>query len=276
MGGKDPVTPMMRQYQEIKAQHPDEILFFRLGDFYEMFDDDAIEVSRLLNLTLTHRGSAPMCGIPYHAATSYLKRLLDAGRKVAVCEQLTLPESSRELARREVVQVYTPGTVVEDEYLDSFKDNYVFCVDVFKGQCVTAFADLSSGSFFASKIAKSRFDRPHQCLRLKTAHAGVKQRQDVPDDRTVSDVSLDIRINFYAIFLKHSFYYCPAFFHIVADQPYIPVSQPFVPYKAQDIGRSAFCLIIYSGGFHQSYAPAVKSNCRPHSVKFLFYMPHGP
>ena len=154
MGGKDPVTPMMRQYQEIKAQHPDEILFFRLGDFYEMFDDDAIEVSRLLNLTLTHRGSAPMCGIPYHAATSYLKRLLDAGHKVAVCEQLTLPESSRELARREVVQVYTPGTVVEDEYLDSFKDNYVFCVDVFKGQCVTAFADLSSGSFFARDLGK--------------------------------------------------------------------------------------------------------------------------
>src|SRR5699024_4034992 len=95
---------------------------------------------------------------------------------------------------------------------------------------------FKGGSFFASKIAKSRFDRPHQRLRLKTAHAGVKQRQDVPDDRTVSDVSLDIRINFYAIFLKHSFYYCPAFFHIVADQPYIPVSQPFVPYKAQDIG----------------------------------------
>ena len=136
MGEKDSVTPMMRQYQEIKAQHPDEVLFFRLGDFYEMFDEDAIEVSRLLNLTLTHRGSAPMCGIPYHAATSYLKRLLDAGKKVAVCEQLTLPESSRELARREVIQVYTPGTVVDDEYLDSFNDNFVFCVDVVKGQCV--------------------------------------------------------------------------------------------------------------------------------------------
>lgn len=154
MGEKDSVTPMMRQYQEIKAQHPDEVLFFRLGDFYEMFDEDAIEVSRLLNLTLTHRGSAPMCGIPYHAATSYLKRLLDAGKKVAVCEQLTLPESSRELARREVIQVYTPGTVVDDEYLDSFNDNFVFCVDVVKGQCVCAYCDLSSGTFLARDLGK--------------------------------------------------------------------------------------------------------------------------
>ena len=91
---------MMKQYLEVKSAHPDDVLFFRLGDFYEMFGEDAMEVSRLLNLTLTHRGDQPMCGIPYHAAKSYLKRLLDAGRKVAICEQLSLPENSRELAKR--------------------------------------------------------------------------------------------------------------------------------------------------------------------------------
>ena len=158
MADKNELTPMMRQYQEIKKEHPDEILFFRLGDFYEMFDEDAIEVSRLLNLTLTHRGSAPMCGIPYHAAVNYLKRLLDEGKKVAVCEQLSLPENSRELAKREVIQVYTPGTVVEDEYLDSFSDNFVLAVDLVKGEIYTALCDISSGKFYAKHLAKdSRF-----------------------------------------------------------------------------------------------------------------------
>lgn len=158
MADKKELTPMMRQYQEIKKEHPDEILFFRLGDFYEMFDEDALEVSRLLNLTLTHRGSAPMCGIPYHAAVNYLKRLLDEGKKVAVCEQLSLPENSRELAKREVIQVYTPGTVVEDEYLDSFSDNFVLAVDLVKGEVYTALCDISSGKFYARHLPKdSRF-----------------------------------------------------------------------------------------------------------------------
>ena len=85
MGKSDELTPMMRQYMDIKEKHQDMVLFFRLGDFYEMFNEDAIEVSKLLNLTLTRRGSSPMCGIPHHAARSYLKRLLDAGRKVAIC-----------------------------------------------------------------------------------------------------------------------------------------------------------------------------------------------
>lgn len=139
---------MMKQYLEVKSAHPDDVLFFRLGDFYEMFGDDAMEVSRLLNLTLTHRGDQPMCGIPYHAAKSYLKRLLDAGRKVAICEQLSLPENSRELAKREVIQVYSPGTVVDDEFLDSHRDNFVLALDIVKQSCATAFADISSGAFY--------------------------------------------------------------------------------------------------------------------------------
>ena len=97
------LTPMMRQYMDIKKEHSDEVLFFRLGDFYEMFFEDAVEISHLLNLTLTHRAGHPMCGIPYHAAKTYLRRLLDLGKKVAICEQLSLSESSKELAKREVV-----------------------------------------------------------------------------------------------------------------------------------------------------------------------------
>ena len=154
MAEKTDLTPMMRQYQEIKEKHPDEILFFRLGDFYEMFDSDAVEVSRLLNLTLTRRSGQPMCGIPYHAAKSYLKRLLDAGRKVAICEQLQLSSGGRELARREVVQIYTPGTVVDDEYLDSFSDNYILAVNIQKGQTYTAYCDISTGSFLVKDLGR--------------------------------------------------------------------------------------------------------------------------
>ena len=95
----------MQQYRQMKKEHSDMVLFFRVGDFYEMFDDDAKEVSALLNLTLTHKGDDPMCGIPYHAARNYLRRLLDAGKKVAICEQMELSDSSKSLVKREVVRL---------------------------------------------------------------------------------------------------------------------------------------------------------------------------
>ncbi len=145
---KDELTPMMRQYLEIKKEHQDKVLFFRLGDFYEMFFDDAVEVSHLLNLTLTHRGSSPMCGIPYHAAKNYIKRLLELGKKIAICEQLELSDNPREIAKREVIKVYTPGTVIEDEYLDSRNSSYLLCLNADRHGLEVAYADVTTGSFF--------------------------------------------------------------------------------------------------------------------------------
>ena len=136
-------TPLMRQYREMKKEHSDMVLFFRVGDFYEMFDDDAREVSALLNLTLTHKGDDPMCGIPYHAARNYIKRLLDAGKKIAICEQMELPENSKSLARREVVRIVTPATVVDEDYLDDRNFNYIICFF----QQAMAFCDVSTGDF---------------------------------------------------------------------------------------------------------------------------------
>ena len=141
------ITPMMVQYRQIKEQNPDKVLFFRLGDFYEMFDADAVEVSRLLNLTLTKRGTQPMCGIPYHAAKVYIKRLLDFGKKIAICEQIELPQNAKQLARREVVQIVTPATVVDDDFLDSTSNNYVFCVSFQKHQLAVSYADITNGEF---------------------------------------------------------------------------------------------------------------------------------
>lgn len=148
MDREEKITPMMRQYIDIKKEHQDKVLFFRLGDFYEMFNEDAERVSKLLNLTLTHRGAMPMCGIPYHAAKNYLKRLLDYGLKVAVCEQFMDPINHKDLAERKVTQVYTPATVVDDEYLDSLSSSYVVAINANKRNIYLAWSDISTGEFY--------------------------------------------------------------------------------------------------------------------------------
>jgi DNA mismatch repair protein MutS len=143
---------MMQQYKAIKEEHQDAILFFRLGDFYEMFFDDAREAAGILSLVLTARNGVPMCGIPYHAAKNYIKRLIDAGKKIAICEQTQLPEKGKTLATREVVQIITPGTVVEDDYLDASRNNYLCCVYVKYDRVSCAYADLSTGDFYLTGI----------------------------------------------------------------------------------------------------------------------------
>src|SRR5574340_434497 len=125
------LTPMMRQYFEIKADYPDAILFFRLGDFYEMFLDDAVKASRILDIALTSRnknsegGDVPLCGVPYHSATPYIAKLVEAGEKVAICEQVEDPKTAKGIVRREVVKVVTPGLVVDNESLSPKDNNYL-------------------------------------------------------------------------------------------------------------------------------------------------------
>ncbi len=137
------MTPMMRQYMEIKKKYKDAILLFRLGDFYEAFFDDAKTVSKVLNIVLTKRQSAPMAGIPYHALDAYLKKLVDAGYKVAICEQVEDPKLAKGLVKREVVRVVTPGTLLEDELLPA-SNNYL--LSVWKN--IAVYADVSTGEVF--------------------------------------------------------------------------------------------------------------------------------
>lgn len=143
------LTPVMQQYVQIKSEYKNEILFFRLGDFYEMFFDDAKEVSRLLNLTLTHRGTAPMCGIPYHAAKIYIARLLRSGKKIVICEQVGDPKA-KGLTERKVVEIITPGTAVESEYLEGNSNNYLSALSVSHGGVGFAFIDVTTGAFSAT------------------------------------------------------------------------------------------------------------------------------
>ena len=153
-------TPMMQQYLSMKAQHKDAVLFFRLGDFYEMFNEDAVEVSKLLNLTLTQRTGSPMCGVPYHAARVYIARLLRAGKKVAICEQVAEAVQGG-LTERKITEVITPGTTTSEDLLEQGRNNYlaaVYCTpkelrratvtDFFIG---FAYIDVSTGEFFFSQ-----------------------------------------------------------------------------------------------------------------------------
>ena len=114
------LTPMIKQYLEIKEEYKDSILLFRLGDFYETFFDDAQKVSEILQIVLTKRNGHPMAGIPYHALNNYLKKLLDSGCKVAICEQVEDPQTAKGIVDRKVTRVLTPGTIVDDNMIDDF------------------------------------------------------------------------------------------------------------------------------------------------------------
>ncbi|MDD5021886.1 MAG: DNA mismatch repair protein MutS [Endomicrobiaceae bacterium] len=145
------LTPLMQQYRTIKAQYPDIILFFRLGDFYEMFGDDAVKASPILEVILTKRQTVPMCGIPYHSANNYIRKLIKAGLKIAVCEQLEEPGTTKGIVKRGVVKVITPGTLLEDNLLDSKMNNYLMSVifsNVNSSLISIAVADISTGDFF--------------------------------------------------------------------------------------------------------------------------------
>jgi DNA mismatch repair protein MutS len=152
-------TPMMRQYLEIKAEYPDAILFFRLGDFYEMFLDDAVKASRILEIALTSRNKnangadVPLCGIPYHSANPYIAKLIAAGEKVAICEQVEDPKAAKGIVKREVVKVITPGLVVDTESLAPKENNYLFSLySGKKGQWGLAYLDISTGEFRVTEI----------------------------------------------------------------------------------------------------------------------------
>ena len=157
MAEEENLTPMMIQYRGIKEKYKNEVVFFRLGDFYEMFDEDAIEVSRLLNLTLTHRASRPMCGIPYHAAKIYIARLLRLGKKIVICEQVgEIPKGGKGITERKVVEIITPGTAVEAEYLEGNRANYLAALSITKAKAGFAFIDVTTSSFRATSWTASK------------------------------------------------------------------------------------------------------------------------
>jgi DNA mismatch repair protein MutS len=151
-----PLTPMLRQYQELKRQHPGTLLFFRLGDFYELFFDDAVTGARELEITLTarhkERGTAiPMCGVPHHAVANYVARLIRKGYRVAICEQTEDPSKAKKLVRREVVRVITPGTAIDPHLVEAKETVYLAALSGAGDTFGAAFLDLSTGEFRATE-----------------------------------------------------------------------------------------------------------------------------
>jgi len=158
------MTPMMEQYFEIKEKYKDYLLFYRLGDFYEMFFDDAVTASRVLELTLTGRDCgeaerAPMCGVPFHSADSYIGRLIEKGYKVAICEQVEDPALAKGLVKREVIRVVTPGTVIESSLLSEQKNNYLCSICVTGNEYGLCFADISTARICATVLDGAEADQ---------------------------------------------------------------------------------------------------------------------
>jgi DNA mismatch repair protein MutS len=180
-----PDTPVMRQYQDLKRQHPQDLLFFRLGDFFELFGEDAREASQILGLVLTQRQGVPMCGVPAHGAQNYIARLLRAGRKVAIADQLEPPSKDKKIVPRGVIRVVTPGTVVEDELLDPTATNFLVAIEHDLVGWGAACLDVSTGESWAAQALN---DRDHR--KLYDLLARVRPAEVLASDAAASALSL--------------------------------------------------------------------------------------
>ena len=189
--GVNDLTPAMRQYLEVKERYPDCIIFFRMGDFYEMFFEDAVTASRVLDITLTSRNknredAIPLCGFPHHAASSYIAKLIEKGFKVAVCEQMEDPKAAKGVVKREVTRVVTPGLVLDTENLDAKENNYLAALAVRGGRFALAFVDISTGEFRVAEAEDREF------FRAETAGLPIREilvAEDLRDDELIRSVA---------------------------------------------------------------------------------------
>ena len=198
-------TPLMKQYNEIKKNYEDSILFFRLGDFYEMFFEDAVKASKELGLTLTSRNKekdadVPLAGVPYHSASSYITKLVSKGYKVAICEQVEDPKAAKGIVKREVVKVVTPGTVVDVDSLDSKSNNYLLSIREADGKIGIAYIDITTGEFKVTEIEKEKdysklFNElnkiePKEILLLDSFYEDVREQIDDYVQKNQASVSI--------------------------------------------------------------------------------------
>ncbi len=176
------LTPLMKQYQQIKKQHKDCILMFRLGDFYEMFGEDAIKSAPILGVVLTKRQDFPMCGVPFHSVNNYIAKLLNSGFKVAICEQVEDPKLAKGIVKREVTRVITPGTIIEENLLDSKRNNFLTSIVLYQAKNTTyvalASVDISTGDFLVTQFEDINFTKiVDELIRISPAEIVAKDSQ---------------------------------------------------------------------------------------------------
>lgn len=174
-------TPMIKQYKAIKEKYPEEILFFRLGDFYEMFFEDAISASKILEITLTSRGKQkdkviPMCGVPYHSAKNYIAKLVEYGKSVAICEQMEDPKLTKGIVKRDIVRIITPGTISELDINSNKTHNYLLSVYEGEYNYEIAYIDIGIGDIFYSSFAKNKIDLKNEILRVNPSEILVNDK----------------------------------------------------------------------------------------------------
>ncbi|MDD3349466.1 MAG: DNA mismatch repair protein MutS [Eubacteriales bacterium] len=189
------MTPMMQQYVDVKKDYPDCILFFRLGDFYEMFFEDALIGSKAMEITLTGKSCgleerAPMCGVPYHAADSYIAKLIDKGYKVAICEQMEDPAAAKGIVRREVVRIVTPGTVLSQTMLNEKENNYLISTCFTEAAIGLSYCDLSTGEIGATEISgNNRYERLQNEL-VKLSAKEILTNLPKEDEEALADLAM--------------------------------------------------------------------------------------
>ena len=191
---KNKVTPMMEQYLAVKKQYPDAFLFYRLGDFYEMFYDDAIKGSQILELTLTQRNKnslepIPMCGVPHHAAKNYIDILVDKGYKVAICEQMEDPKLAKGMVKREVIQLVTPGTIMEEGSGQAKSNNYLVALHEEEGKIGLAYADLSTGEL-KSTVLRDLASLQNEILSLHTKEIVIDKSLNAQTEKLLTDLKI--------------------------------------------------------------------------------------
>ncbi len=224
------LTPMMQQYQELKSQVRDAILFFRLGDFYEMFGGDALEASKILDITLTSRNKGeanamPMCGVPYHAAENYIARLVKAGKKVAICEQISDPTLPG-IVKRKIVRIITPGTTYSTQILNQKANRFVVAVFPQKDYFGLAFADLSTGEFKATEL-QGEEALSMELLRLDPAELVVRQEHyDDPELRVAINTWTNAPVSTVEFF-EEAYAFIARHFKVTTLEGFGIASQPF-------------------------------------------------
>mgnify|MGYP001983882924 FL=1 len=190
-------TPMMRQFHAIKREHPDKILFFRMGDFYEMFGDDAVTSAKVLQIALTSRdkkskNSVPMCGVPYHAYEQYLNKLTAAGFKVAICEQMEDPAKVKRLVKREIVRIVTPGTTVSPQLIEADRNHYLLVLNrsARSRNLGVAFVDISTGEFEVCEFRQEDLSRFYDfAARLKPMEVLLPKSRSETETRFLEELT---------------------------------------------------------------------------------------
>lgn len=242
------LTPMMQQYMEIKEKHKDCILFFRLGDFYEMFFDDAITASREMEVTLTGKNcgqeeKAPMCGVPHHSADTYIAKLVDKGYKVAICEQVEDPATAKGIVKREVIQIITPGTVISQTMLNEKENNYLASIFIDEQGAGVAYCDVSTGELCATELTGLSFED-----RLLNELVKIKAKEVISNETITLDGLLDhIKISSDAYFTILNDHY----FHDNSAET--AILRQFQVKSLKGIGLSDFPLAVKALGALLSY-----------------------